>query len=105
MNKPTDSKPMVMTVLEGHVEPDKWANLQEAFTAGASHLPPQMVQTMLVQSTKDSTLWQGISIWRSREALGEYRKSVETPEGILLFRSVGAEPQLTIYEITSLQQH
>lgn len=105
MDKPTTSTAMVMTVLEAHVEPDQWDKLREAFAAGASHLPPQMVQTSLVQSTKDPTLWQGISVWRSREALGEYRKSVETPEGVLFFRSVGAEPQLTIYEVASLQQH
>ncbi len=95
---------MVMTILEAHVEPDQWTKLQEVYTSGASRLPSQMVQTFLVQSTKDPTLWQGISIWRSCQALDEYRKSIETPGGVLIFRAAGAEPQLTIFEVAAEQR-
>jgi hypothetical protein len=95
------SEKMVMTVLEAHVAAEQWDALQRAFSEGADHLPPQMVQTMLVQSTSDPTIWQGISIWHSRAALQEYRRSVETPGGVLFFRSVGAEPTLTIFEVAA----
>ena len=37
----------------------------------------------------------------SREALAEYRRSVEVPGGILIFRSVGAEPTLSIFEVAA----
>ncbi len=92
---------MIMTVLEAHVPTEKWAALEAAFRSGNGHLPPQMVQSYLVQSTGDPTLWRGISVWRSREALEEYRRSVETPGGILMFQSVGVEPQLSLFEVVT----
>lgn len=91
---------MVMTVLEAHVSSQQWKALREAYeTAMAGGLPPQMTQTFLVQSTTDSTLWRGISVWRSREALEEYRRSVATPGGVLVVRSVGAEPSLHVFDV------
>jgi hypothetical protein len=90
---------MVMTILEAHVAAEQWATLKQTFAEGSKRTPPQMVQMFLVQGTADPTLWQGISVWRSREALEEYRRSVQTPGGILMFRSVGAEPTLTISEV------
>ena len=92
---------MVMTVLEAHVTDDQWSTLTQAYRQGKAHLPPQMVQTFLVQSTAEPTLWRGISVWQSREALDEYRHSVETPGGVLMFRAVGAEPTLSIFDVSS----
>ena len=92
---------MVMTILEAHVAPEKWANLQQAYQAGSANLPPQMVQTFLIQSTTEPTLWRGMSIWHSREALEEYRRSVDTPGGVLMFRAAGAEPTLSIFDIAA----
>jgi len=37
-------------------------------------------------------------VWR-REALDEYRRSVETPGGVLRFRAAGAEPTLSIFDV------
>ena len=93
--------PMVMTILEAHVKPEHWGTLEQAYRAGAGHLPSQMIQTFLIHSPDDPTLWRIVSVWKSREALGEYRRSVETPGGILMFRSVGAEPTLSLFEITA----
>ncbi|WIG59021.1 MAG: hypothetical protein OJF49_001768 [Ktedonobacterales bacterium] len=92
---------MVMTVLEAHVAHEQWPTLQSAFNQSSSRLPSQMVQTFLVQSADDPTLWRGISVWHSRDALDEYRRSVETPGGVLFFRGAGAEPSLSIFEIVS----
>lgn len=93
---------MVMTILEAHVAPDQWQTLQERFSSGPT-LPPQMVETFMAQSASDPTLWRAITVWRSREALDEYRRSVETPGGVLFFRAAGAEPVLSIFEIASHQ--
>ncbi len=58
-----------------------------------------MVQTFLVQQTKDPTKWQILSLWQSREALDEYRQATGTPEGILWFRAAGAEPSLVVSQV------
>jgi hypothetical protein len=54
-----------------------------------------------LQSTSDTTLWRAVAIWKSREGLEEYRRSVKTPGGVLLFRGVGAEPTLFILEVAA----
>ena len=92
---------MIMTVLEARVQPDQWDTLQSEYRAIATQLPPQMVRTFLVQGTADRNLWQGISIWRSREALDVYRSSVEVPEGIVVFRKAGADPTLAVFEVAA----
>lgn len=89
----------VMTVLEATVPPEQWRALEQAYQASLSRLPAQMVRTVLVQGLDDRTCWRAISIWHSRAALSEYRQSVELPGFVVMFRAVGAEPALTIYEI------
>ena len=88
----------VMTVLEGRVPPDRAPELQRLYDA-AGPLPSQMLEAFLVQSSTDPLVWRGISIWRSREALEEYRRSVTTPTGIAMFRSVGAEPTVSMWSV------
>ncbi len=91
---------MVITILEAHVEADKASALQDAYRKGTQEgLPPQMLQTFLMQSVADKTLWQIISVWKSREALEEMRNSGETPAGVVMFRAAGAEPKLTIFAV------
>ena len=93
---------MVITILESHVEPDMVPALLAAYQNGLSHLPPQMIRTFLAHSADDKTLWRIVSVWKSREALEEMRRSRETPEGILMFRAAGAEdPKLSIFEVAA----
>jgi hypothetical protein len=93
---------MVITILESRVEPDMVPALLAAYQNGLSHLPPQMIRTFLAHSAADKTLWRIISVWQSREALEEMRRSRETPEGILMFRAAGAEdPKLSIFDVAA----
>lgn len=101
MEPESDRGPMVMTVLEARVAPEKWGALTELYRQAGGRLPAQMVETFLVQSSADPEFWRGISIWKSREALEEYRRSVDTPGGILMFRAVGAEPTLSIFVVAA----
>ena len=90
---------MVMTILEGRLAPEKWPTLEQAYKKIAEQLPPQMTQTFLVHSTAEPTLWRIISVWRSRQALEEMRRSTETPGGVLVFREAGAEPTLSVFDV------
>jgi hypothetical protein len=93
--------PMVMTVLEARVPRAQWGALEQTHRErmGPERLPPPLVRTLLVQSAGDPEVWQLIALWRSREALEAYRRSVATPGGVVLFRSVGAEPRLAVYDV------
>jgi hypothetical protein len=73
--------------------------LKSAYEAMIAGKPPQILQGYLVQGVEEPALWRAIAIWNSREAFDEYRKSVETPGGMVMFRLVGAEPQMTLFEV------
>ena len=90
---------MVMTILEAHVSHENWAALETAYQEASSHRDAGLVQSFLIHSTKDSELWQILTIWSSRAALDQMRSSGETPRGVLIFRSARAEPSLAIFEI------
>lgn len=90
---------MVITILEGHVAPENWETLENAYREGTKSLPPTILQTFLVQLTTEPTAWRIMTHWRSRAALEAYRQSVETPGGVLMFRAAGAEPALSIFDV------
>ena len=90
---------MVITILEAHVGAEDWLAFQDDYKNRTAQLPPQMLQTFLLQDVADQTLWRIISVWKSREALDEMRNSGETPTGVLMFRNVGAEPKLSIFNV------
>lgn len=90
---------MVITILEARVAEDHSPTLLAAYRKGITQLPPQMVQTFLVQDVSDKETWKIISVWKSREALEEMRNSGETPGGVLMFRAAGAEPSLKILDV------
>ena len=99
MSARKDSQNMVMSVLEGRVPEEQWPALRRAFEKGTAELPPQIVRAQLVQNTNDPTMWRGIAFWKNRHELEDYRRSVETPRGVFIFREVGVEPTLDIFEI------
>ena len=91
---------MVITILEARVDPGRWSAFQADFKQRTTNLPAQMVRTYLLQDVKDQTLWKIVSVWKSREALDEMRNSGETPTGVLMFRNAGAEPKLSIFNVS-----
>lgn len=90
---------MIITQLEGRVSPEKSDMLKAAFDKALNQLPSAIEQSYLVQDRTDNDVWRVITIWKSREALQSYRQSVETPEGIVMFREAGTEPALSISEV------
>jgi len=89
---------MVMTILEAHVPSDKWTTLEQVYKAAIQQLDSGIMQTFLVHNSADPTLWQIITVWSSRQVLEAMRRSTETPQGVLMFRSAGAEPTLSIFD-------
>lgn len=92
---------MVMTVLEANVEQNNWQKLEEVYATEVKTLDPGIVQTFLAQSKADENKWRIITLWESMEKLMLMRQSGETPRGVLMFRSVNAEPNLSVYMIVS----
>jgi hypothetical protein len=95
---------MLLTQLEGKVSPEQWDVLQQEFQKAAQQLPPQIDQSYLVQDQNEKETWRVVTIWENRQALQDYRESVETPGGVLMFRAVNAEPTLSICEVIEYAQ-
>ncbi len=91
---------MVVTMLEARVAPDREADLVREYSGVGGGLPPFIVETFLLHSA-DSGLWRIVTVWRSREDLEAYRRSVDTPEGVRIFRAAGSEPALTIFDVAA----
>ncbi len=89
----------VMTVLEARVPADRWSAMEEGYARMAGNRPAQLEHGFVVQSVDDPTLWRVVGIWQSRAALEEYQRSVAAPGGVLLFRSVGVEPTMSLFEV------
>ncbi len=92
---------MVMTVLEARVARENWQVLVDTYSRETQVLDPGIVQTFLVHSRGDDSIWQIITIWENQEALTVMRQSNETPRGVLIFRSAQAQPVLNIQDIVS----
>ncbi len=92
---------MVTTILEAHVTPEKAGALEQAYNEAIKQLEPGIVQTFLLHSSADPTLWQIVTVWRSREALDAMRQSGTIPRGVLIFRPADAEPTLSIFQVVS----
>lgn len=92
---------MVMTDLEAHVERESWQKLEEVYGKATRELDPGIVQTYLVHSKQDKSLWRIITLWESQQALDAMRQSLEIPRGVLIFRAAGSEPVLTNFDVIS----
>jgi quinol monooxygenase YgiN len=92
---------VIVTILEAHVAEDGWEELRVRFDELVRRLPPQLIATSLMQDARDRERWRLTTAWKSRDALQQYRDAVDTPEGVLLFRAAGAEPNLDVFEVVA----
>ena len=91
----------IMTVLEAHIPPEQWAALTEGYARIQSQRPTELVASYLVQNAADPTLWRTVGVWSSQQAFDDFRASAPVPPPMALFRSLGAEPTLALFEIKS----
>lgn len=89
---------MIVTMLEARVPENGAPVLVDEYGSRTGELPPPIVETFLLH-TAGSDLWRIVTVWRDRDALDEYRQSVDTPGGVLMFRAAGVEPSLTVFEV------
>lgn len=92
---------MVITILEAEVEPDRIPELEQTYQAATGELPPEIVETFLMRDAQKANCFRIMTVWTSREALEKIRAMFETPRGVQMFESVGARPELSIFEVVA----
>jgi hypothetical protein len=88
----------ILTEVSATVDATRETQLVEAFreiTAGG--IPDGLVRTELLRGQDGQ--WRVQTLWRDRAALEAMRARPEPPAALRLFRSVGAETSLRVYEI------
>ena len=87
----------VLTEVRASVDPSRQAALVAGFEALLAESPPEgLLRTELLYVDGE---WRIQTLWRDREALVAMRSSTDEPAAPKLFRSVGANPELTIMEV------
>ncbi len=95
---------MVVTMLEARVEGDQADLLVGQFGAAGGSPPPFILESLLLHNA-DNDMSRIATVWESQDALDGYRASVETPEGVRMFRAAGAEPALTVFDVKAHLDH
>jgi quinol monooxygenase YgiN len=93
-----------MTVLEAAVEEGKWDAVKSKYAELIKKIPEQMERTYLVQNAQNKNVWRVVSIWKNKKGLLEYMNSLPVSEGVALFKSLGVDPQPSIFEIVGRSQ-
>lgn len=92
----------IITFLEGEVLESRWGDLKRAYAkVAAEKLGIMPLESFLVQRTENPNMWRIISIWKNAETLDKMRASGETPAGVLVFKTAGSEPSLSIFQVQS----
>ncbi len=90
----------VITVVEGKVPSSRVREFEAAYASVKDQpKPPGWKRSMLLRDTTEQGSYRVSTTWETREALDEMRKSTSVPVAIALFRKVGVEPNLRIFEI------
>ena len=90
----------VITVVEGKVPSSRVLEFEAAYASVRDQpKPPGWKKSMLLRDTKEEGLYRVSTLWENRQALEEMWKSTSVPVAIALFRKVGVEPNLRVFEI------
>lgn len=88
----------ILTEVSADVEPGREPELLAGFRElVSSEVPDGLLRTELLRGGDGR--WRIQTLWRDRAALDAMRAGAEPPAAPTLFRSVGAEPSLTILTV------
>jgi len=90
----------VMTVVEGRIPKPKMREFQAMYASVRDQAkPPGWKRSMLLHDPENEGLYRISTLWESREALEEMRRSTKVPFAVQIFRTHGAEPNVRIFEV------
>jgi hypothetical protein len=90
----------IMTVVSAVVPEAREAELVAAFRGLLEQpLPDGLLHTQLLRGAEGG--WRVESLWRDRAALEAMRAGSDPPAAPALFRGVGAQPTLAVFEVVA----
>ncbi len=94
-----------MTIVEGRVPTNKAKEFEAAYSELRNYpptaLPKGWKMSYLIRDHNDRELYRIMTLWESIELLESYQRSVQTPTARALFKKVGFEPQLLVFDVAT----
>ncbi|MFI5529788.1 hypothetical protein ACIA8O_14735 [Kitasatospora sp. NPDC051853] len=92
----------VLSEVSGVVGPDREAQLVTSYRElVAGELPRGLIRTELLRGPGGR--WRVQSLWRDKASLEAVRADPKLAAAPRLFREVGVEPELTVFQLTAAQ--
>ena len=97
---------MLVTILEARVTSERWRLLTASYRRGIKGLPLALLQTFLIQDTKNPNVWRIISEWRNREDYARFTGENDNEECCAaMFKAVGVVPTCRVFELRAHHEH
>jgi hypothetical protein len=94
---------LILTVVSAIVDPAREGELTAAYQAVLEEERPDgLLASALLRG--ESNQWQIATLWRDRAALDAMRSGAQPPAAPRVFRCVGAEPTLAVFEVANASQ-
>jgi hypothetical protein len=90
---------MVMSVLEANVPISKWDELKACFRLSTEILPPQICETLLIQSIDDPQVWKVVTMWHVKKHIKRVQDTMRQCGAAEIFRAIGIEPRQALHNI------
>jgi hypothetical protein len=87
----------ILTEVSATVDANREVELVKGYREITAGAPDGLVRTELLRGQDGQ--WRIQTLWRDRAALEAMRARAEPPAALRLFRRVGAEPSLQVYEV------
>jgi hypothetical protein len=90
---------MFVTILRGQVAHENWERLRQLFERQIHSNPEGLMETFLVQSHDQPTLWQILTFWQSEEVYERIRGQKKMTACEMIFCDVGANPERSCFQV------
>ncbi len=90
---------MVMSVLEANVPQNKWEALKASFRHSTQIVPPQIRETLLLQSPDNPERWKIVTVWHIKRHVKLIQDAMRKCGAAEIFRSIGVEPAQGIFNV------
>ena len=96
---------MLITIIEAHVPPEKWKDVEIAYQEKVKHVPPQLERTFLIQDKVDHEVWRIISFWRSEAAYEEASQTGAHDTCMDIFRPIEVKATRRVFGVLARHEH
>ncbi len=90
---------MFITSLTGHVAPEDWTTLQQAYSKLLRHPIPGVLQCLLIHSVEEQDVWKVLTIWKDHKSFHTAREHGDTENFAQMFCEQGSVPEWRSFRV------